>query len=331
MGRSRGRQINEVGEPAHPPIRLGVSSCLLGNAVRWDGGHKRDAFVTDGLGPFVEWVPVCPEVELGMPIPRATLRLSGEGDRVRMVEVASGRDHTAPMKRYAAKRVKSLRELELCGYILKRDSPSCGMTGVKVWREEATAARSGQGLYAAALMKAYPQLPVEDEGRLQDAKFRENFVERVFAYRRLRGLFARRWTHEQVLAFHTAHELQLRSHSTRAYHALTRQLAAFREVPRRAFREGYEEGFMAALAVSSTRARHAKALGHAVGQLGKRLDASSRAEVDELILQYRAGGLPLIAPITLLRHHARVLEVAPLAGQTYLEPHPMELALRNHA
>lgn len=169
------------------PLRLGVSSCLLGRAVRYDGGHKRDRFVTD-LGRFVEFVPICPEVEVGMGTPRPAVHLVhlvGGGDDVRMVEVESGRDHTQRMQRYAAERVRALRRLELCGYILKKDSPSCGMTGVAIYGAEGTSHRNGTGLYASALMRAYPNLPVEDEGRLNDPKLRENFIERIFAYRRL--------------------------------------------------------------------------------------------------------------------------------------------------
>ena len=188
------------------PIRLGVSSCLLGNEVRFDGGHKRDRFITDLLGSFVEWVPVCPEVEVGMGTPRPALRLVREGDDVQMVEIKSGRDHTRTMQRYSGKRVRELKGLDLCGYILKKDSPSCGMTRVKVYEEKGMPTRQGRGLYASVLMEAYPNLPFEDEGRLNDANLRENFIERVFAYRRLGDLFRGRWTREQVIAFHTAHK-----------------------------------------------------------------------------------------------------------------------------
>jgi uncharacterized protein YbbK (DUF523 family) len=190
------------------PIRLGVSSCLLGNAVRYDGGHRRNAFVTEVLGSFVEWVPVCPEVEVGMGTPRPALHLVGEGGEIRMLEVASGRDHTRAMQRYAACRVRALRSLGLCGYVLKKNSPSCGMARVKVYDERSAPRKNrrgliedgrglnengrglienGRGLFASELMEVYPNLPVEDEDRLNDAKLRENFIERVFAYHRLRG------------------------------------------------------------------------------------------------------------------------------------------------
>ncbi len=312
------------------PIRLGVSSCLLGNEVRFDGGHKRDRFVTDLLGRFVEWVPVCPEVEVGMGTPRPALRLVGEGDSVRMVEIKSGRDHTRAMERYSARRVRALRGLELCGYILKKDSPSCGMTRVKVYGEKRMPTRQGRGLYASALMEAYPNLPVEDEGRLNDPKLRENFIERVFAYQRLSCLFRGRWTRGQVVAFHTAHKLQLMAHSTVAYRELGRLVATLKQTPRAVFREQYESGFMEALSQLASRGRNANVLQHAAGHVKKKLDSASRGELADLIHDYRKGLVPLVVPLTLVGHHVRCQDVDYLKGQVFLEPHPKELMLRNH-
>ena len=315
------------------PIRLGVSSCLLGNAVRYDGGHRRDAFVTDLLGSFVEWVPVCPEVEVGMGTPRPAVRLVGEGGEIRMLEVASGRDHTRAMQRYAARRVRALRDLGLCGYVLKQNSPSCGMARVKIYGEKSASSKSsknGRGLFASRLMDAYPNLPVEDEGRLNDAKLRENFIERVFAYHRLCGLFRGRWTNGQLVAFHTAHRLQLIAHAPEPTRELGRFVASLAKRPRDEIRERYQRVFMAALSRVASRARNTNALQHAAGQLKKGLDTSSRGELADLIHDYRLGLVPLVVPVTLLRHHARRLEVDALNGQTFLEPHPKELMLRNH-
>ena len=312
------------------PIRLGVSSCLLGNEVRFDGGHKRDRFVTDLLGRFVEWVPVCPEVEVGMDTPRPALRLVGDEDSVRMVEIKSGLDHTKAMKRYSAQRVRALRGLDLCGYILKKDSPSCGMTRVKVYGNKGMATRQGRGLYASVLMEAYPNLPCEDEGRLNDPKLRENFIERVFAYQRLSDLFRSRWTRGQVVAFHTAHKLQLMAHSTVAYRELGRLVAALKQTPRAVFREQYEGGFMRALAHVASRGRNANVLQHAAGHLKERLDSASRSELAELIHNYRNELVPLVVPVTRIGHHVRRHEIDYLSGQVFLEPHPRELMLRNH-
>ncbi len=312
------------------PIRLGVSSCLLGSPVRYDGGHKRDRFLTDLLGSFVEWVPVCPEVEVGMGTPRPAVRLVRESGEIRMLEVGSGRDHTRAMQRYAAHRARALRGLELCGYVLKKDSPSCGMERVKIYGENSAPSRDGRGLFASRLIDAFPNLPVEDEGRLNDAKLRENFIERVFAYRRLRDLFRGRWTNGQLVAFHTAHKLQLMAHALEPYRALGRLVASLKQRPRAEIRKHYECDFMSALSRVSTRGKNTNVLQHAAGHLKQLMDARSRVELANLIEDYRLELVPLVVPVTLLRHHARQLGVDYLNGQTFLEPHPKELMLRNH-
>jgi uncharacterized protein YbgA (DUF1722 family)/uncharacterized protein YbbK (DUF523 family) len=311
-------------------IRLGVSSCLLGESVRYDGGHKRDAFVRDVLGRFVSFVPVCPELESGLGVPRPPMRLVREGDSVRLVEIASGRDHTRAVERFAAARLRSLRALELCGYVLKKDSPSCGMERVRVYRDGGMPQRSGAGIFARALREAFPNLPVEEEGRLRDPALRENFIERVFAYARLRALFRGRWSRAGAVAFHTAHKLQLMAHSPAAYRELGRRVAEIARSARPAFRERYATEFMAALAKPATRGRNANVLQHCAGFFSRALDADSRTELTALVDDYRRGLVPLIVPITLIRHHARDRGVDYLMGQTYLEPHPKELMLRNH-
>jgi uncharacterized protein YbgA (DUF1722 family)/uncharacterized protein YbbK (DUF523 family) len=310
-------------------LRVGVSSCLLGRPVRYDGGHKRDDFIVDVLGPYVRFVPVCPEVDLGLGTPRETLRLVRKGDDVRMV-MAKGDDHTDAMRRYAKRRVDALAEDELCGYILKKDSPSCGMARVKVYDRHGSPSRQGTGLYAEALLARWPFLPVEEEGRLNDPRLRENFIERIFAYRRLRDLLAGRWTLGDLVRFHTAHKLVLLSHQTTAYQALGRLVAGGRKLARQALRDEYEAGFMTALAVPATPKRHANVLMHMVGHFRGELDAASRDELLGVIDDHRRGLVPLVVPITLIRHHVRRLGVDYLAGQVYLEPHPKELMLRNH-
>jgi uncharacterized protein YbbK (DUF523 family)/uncharacterized protein YbgA (DUF1722 family) len=311
------------------PIRIGVSSCLLGEAVRYDGGHKRNRFVTDALDPFVEWVPVCPELESGLGVPRPAMRLVRGGAESMLLEIASGRDHTQRMRRFAGRRVRSLREFDLCGYVLKKGSPSCGMMRVKTYGEGGRPRRDGRGLYATALMEAYPHLPVEDEGRLDDARLRENFIERLFAYRRLLDLFDGRWTTRRVVAFHTAHELQLMTHGAVARHALGRMVTDLAGLPRAELRERYAASFMGALSKPASPTRNANVLRHATGHLKKRITASSRDELAELIHAYRHGQVPLVVPVMLLRHHARLHDIAYLNGQTYLKPHPKELMLRN--
>jgi uncharacterized protein YbgA (DUF1722 family)/uncharacterized protein YbbK (DUF523 family) len=310
--------------------RIGISACLLGDEVRFDGGHKRDRFLTDVLGPHVEWVRVCPEVEVGMGTPRETLRLVRDGDGpIRMKTTRTEVDHTAAMQRWSRQRLDELAGEDLSGYVLKKDSPSCGMERVKVFGGSGMPERSGRGLFAAALLDRFPSLPVEEEGRLSDPVLRENFIERVFAYRRLRRLFAARWTVGGVVAFHTAHKMALLSHSTANYNRLGQLVAAASRTPRGTFRSQYEELFMATLRIPATPRRHTNVLMHMAGHLKKLLDAPSKAELGASIDEYRLGLVPLIVPLTLLRHHVRVHGVAYLDGQTYLEPHPRELMLRN--
>ena len=310
-------------------MKVGVSSCLLGRPVRFDGGHKRHEFVVDLLGSFVEYVPVCPEIELGLGAPRDTLRLIKRGQDVRMV-MADGADYTDEMRAYARRRVDELAGDDLDGYILKRDSPSCGMERVKVHGEAGPAERTGRGLFADALLARLPLLPVEEEGRLSDPRLRENFIERLFAYRRLKDLFEPRWKTGALVAFHTAHKLTLLAHSPEAYRVLGRMVAGARGMPRAPLRDAYQQQFMRALAVVATRARHANVLQHMAGYFRDRLPADSRHEMADAIEEYRRGHLPLIVPITLVKHHVRVLDIEYLASQIYLQPHPRELMLRNH-
>jgi uncharacterized protein YbgA (DUF1722 family)/uncharacterized protein YbbK (DUF523 family) len=314
------------------PLRVGVSACLLGELVRWDGGHKRDPFLTGLLGAHVEWVAVCPEVEIGMGVPRPPVRLVRAADGVELRDPKSGTDFTAAIQRYSARRIAEFAKLDLSGYVLKKDSPSCGMERVRVWSPIAGRApeRNGRGLFAAALLDALPLLPVEEEGRLHDPRLRENFVERLFAFRRLRALFAGRWSAGDLVAFHTAHKLTLLAHQPKAYAALGRLVAQVGALERRELRARYEREFMAALAHVATPARHGNVLQHAAGYLRRQLDAGARAELAELIDEYRRGRVPLVVPLVLLRHHVRAHDVAYLAGQIYFDPHPRELSLRNH-
>jgi uncharacterized protein YbgA (DUF1722 family)/uncharacterized protein YbbK (DUF523 family) len=313
------------------PLRVGISACLLGEEVRFDGGHKRDLFLVETLGRYVEWVPVCPEVEVGMGTPREPIRLVRSREGVRLLGTRSGDDWTDRMERYARARVEKLAPLGLSGYVLKKDSPSCGMTRVKVFPSGGgISERNGTGLFAAALIARFPSLPIEEEGRLQDARLRENFVERVFAFHRLQSLFAGRWTVGDLVRFHTAHKLVLLAHEPAAYATLGRLVASARTFARPELRVRYELRFMAALARIATPARHANVLQHMAGYFRKELDEGSRAELQQLIDDHRRGLVPLIVPVTLVRHHARRLGVSYLEGQVYLSPHPREMALRNH-
>jgi uncharacterized protein YbgA (DUF1722 family)/uncharacterized protein YbbK (DUF523 family) len=317
-------------QPLDEPIRIGVSACLLGTEVRYDGGHKRDAFLVETFGRYVEWVPVCPEVELGLGIPRPTLRLERHGAEVRLIMPKTGDDHTEAMRRYASKRVAQLAADDLCGYVLKKDSPSCGMERVKVYDGHTIPSKSGRGLFAEALMQRFPNLPVEEEGRLNDPALRENFVERVFAYRRVRSLFRGRWTLGDLVAFHTAHKLLLMAHSPKAYEQLGRFVAIAQNVARAEVRMRYEWRFMQGLAVPATRQRHTNVLQHMAGYFKRLLDDESKRELQSVIDDHRRGLVPLVVPLTLVRHYVRRFDIGYLKGQIYLEPHPKELMLRNH-
>jgi uncharacterized protein YbgA (DUF1722 family)/uncharacterized protein YbbK (DUF523 family) len=316
---------------ADRPIRIGISSCLLGEVVRFDGGHKRDTFLTDIFGRFVEWVPVCPEVECGFGTPREPMRLERAGNDVRLVTVKTAADLTSQMDKYARRRVAQPASEDLSGYVFKKDSPSCGLERVRIYDAHGVPSRSGRGVFASRLMDRLRELPAEEEGRLSDPRLRENFVERVFAYWRLRGLFGGRWNLGALVHFHTAHKLILMAHSPEAYARLGRLVARGRTLPRTELERRYTGTFMDALRVRATRSRHANVLQHVLGYFKERLDRESKAELLAAIEDYRRGLVPLVVPLTLERHHVRVLDVPYLAGQLYLQPHPRELMLRSHA
>jgi uncharacterized protein YbgA (DUF1722 family)/uncharacterized protein YbbK (DUF523 family) len=311
------------------PILIGVSSCLLGQSVRYDSGHKKDAFVTGLLGRFVEFVPVCPEVEVGMSIPRPTIRLERRGEEIRLVDNKNAIDHTDAMRRYAERRVAEVEKLDLCGWVLKKDSPSCGMERVRVYAKGAPT-KSGVGLFAEALMKQMPLLPVEEEGRLNDPELRENFVERVFAYRRLKDLFRGRWTLGDLVRFHTAEKLLLLAHDTEGYRKLGRIVAQAKEIRRGELPARYGEIFMQAMSKPATLGKQTNVLQHMAGYFKDTLPDEEKAELHDAIRDYRSRLVPLVVPLTLIRHHVRKLRVAYLEGQTHLAPHPKELMLRNH-
>jgi uncharacterized protein YbgA (DUF1722 family)/uncharacterized protein YbbK (DUF523 family) len=304
--------------------------------VRYDGGHKRDPFLVSTFGRFVEWVAVCPEVEVGMSTPREAIHLVARADGVpsgaqpvRLVGVRSREDWTDRMAAFSSSRVRELHSEDLDGYVLKKDSPSCGLERVRV-RDGERVTRTGRGLFAEALVGELPNLPIEDEGRLNDPRLRENFVERVFAYQRLRALFTGRWTTHGLVVFHSRHKLQLLSHSRQGYSELGQLVAHASTQSRRDLAATYQRVFMATLARVATPGRHSDVMMHAVGHFKRLIEAGDRDELLAAIDDHRHGIVPLVVPITLLRHHVRRHEVGYLKDQTYLEPHPRELALRNH-
>lgn len=310
--------------------RIGISACLLGQRVRYDGGDKRDSFLTETFGRYVEWVPVCPELEVGMGVPREPVRLEGLSSSPRMIAERSGKDWTEAMNRFAAKRVRDLGALGLSGYVLKKNSPSCGMERVRVYGKTGVPTRQGRGLFAAALMRGQSMLPIEEEGRLNDPKLRENFIERVFAFHRWQQLMKAHKSIRALIAFHTSHKLLILAHSVSHYQRLGRMAAQAQRTPIGKAYEIYGRIFMEALAVHATAKKHCNVLEHMVGYFSRQLSAEERKELVELITDFRRELIPLIVPLTLIRHYVKKYGVIYLQEQTYLEPSPKELMLRNH-
>jgi len=311
-------------------IRVGVSACLLGQKVRFDGQHKQDLYLKDILGAYFQFVAVCPEIEVGMKVPREAVRLVGDPEAPRMIGNQSGEDWTDRMNDYSQKRVKKLEEDFLSGYILKKDSPSCGMERVKIYNEKGMAERNGVGLYARTLLKHFPLLPVEEEGRLHDARLRENFIVRVFAYHRLQNLFREKWSRGDLVSFHTIHKLLLMAHSPEHYRQLGRLVAKATQLPPSELCTKYSELFMQGLKFKSTAKKNVNVMLHIIGHLREYLEAEDKRDLLRVIEEYHQELVPLIVPITLLRHYIYKYKIDYIRDQIYLNPHPKELMLRNH-
>ncbi len=311
-------------------IIIGISACLLGQKVRFDAGHKWDRYITDVLCKYFKFVPVCPEVEAGMTTPREAVNLIGSTANPRMVGVKSGEDWTARMIRYSNKRVRLLEQDKLSGYILKKDSPSCGLERVRVYGGKGVPSRSGRGLFASALIDRFPLLPVEEEGRLQDARLRENFIVRVFSYKCLQDLFSSPYKRGELVAFHARHKYLLMAHSVTHYRQLGLLVAGIKRYKSAEFKDKYSRLFMDALAVKTTPRKNVNVLQHILGYLKKNLDASEKKYILSVIDDYHKELVPLIVPITLIRHYIEKFNVEYIRDQVYLNPHTKELMLRNH-
>ena len=311
-------------------IRLGISTCLLGENVRFDGGHKLDRFLTDTLGQYVEYVPVCPEVECGFGVPRESFRLVGDPKNPRLMTTRTSQDHTDRMLQWAHKRVVELEEENLCGYIFKSGSPSSGMERVRVYDQNNVPAKVGVGLFARTFMDHFPLLPVEDEGRLNDPGLRENFIERIFALKRWRETLAQKRTLGNLVNFHTRHKLLILSHSTEHHREMGKLVAKGKEVTLEVLYDQYQTILMEALQRKSTSKKNANVLQHMMGYFKEQLSAEEKQELLEIIDQFRRGLFPLIVPITLMNHYVRKYNQPYLQEQYYLNPHPLELQLRNH-
>jgi len=318
-----------MSEPA-VPLRLGISRCLLGDPVRYDGGHKLDHYLRDTLGHYVEYVPVCPEVECGLPVPREAMRLVGDPEEPRLVTRKSGQDLTSRMLAWAQNRVAALETEGLCGFVFKSRSPSSGMARVKVYSPAGMPSATGVGLFARAFMERFPHLPVEEEGRLHDPELRENFIERLFVMQRWQALCVAGGGRGPLVAFHTRHKLLVMAHSPQHYRELGRLVAAAHSLPEDQLYATYLRQLTTALGRKATPAKHVNVLQHIMGYFKKQLTADEKQELLEGFDAYRQALVPLIVPITLMNHYVRRFEQPYLAEQVYLHPHPAELRLRNH-
>lgn len=310
-------------------IPVGVSSCLLGEKVRYDGGHKNNSYVAKTLGQYFDLQAFCPELDIGLGIPRKPIRLSRKGsDVIRCIPVDNPEpDYTEALANSANE--KKQWHSNLCGYILKKDSPSCGMERVKIW-DDVMPIREGVGIYAGKMMKHFPSLPVEEEGRLGDPVLRENFIQRVFIMRRWMQLKEQGMTLNELFKFHARHKLIVMSHNQNRYRELGQLLAAARKDNVEAVAEEYLLILMRTLKIPASRGNHVNVLQHIQGYLKKPLDAEDRAELTEIVERYRLGQLPLVVPITLLNHFFRKNPDEYIANSWYMNPYPEEMRLQNH-
>lgn len=311
-------------------IRLGISSCLLGETVRYDGGHKLDHFLKDILGQYVQWVPVCPEVEYGLPVPREAMRLAGDPDSPSLVTVKTGIDHTAGMKRWARTKTDELESADLCGFVFKSRSPSSGMGGVKIYTGSGAPLKRGVGVFAGIFMERFPLMPVEDEGRLHDPGLRENFIERVFVFRRWKDYARKDGTVRGLIDFHTGHKLLILAHSPKHYSELGKLVASAKQTEKERLLRQYVTLLMEGLRLIATVRKNTNVLQHIAGYFKQALTPDEKQELQEVIGRYHRGLVPLIVPVTLLLHYVRKFDEPYLQRQYYLNPHPAELMLRNH-
>ena len=311
-------------------INIGISACLTGKKVRYDGSHKQDHYITDTLGQYFEFSPVCPEVEYGLPVPREPMRLTGDPQNPRLVTIRTYMDHTEGMKKWAEEKTKELDKQELCGFIFKSRSPSSGMKGVKVYDDKGVPHTNGVGIFADVFMKRFPLVPVIDEGRLNDPVLREAFIEKVFVFQRWNAFLKKGGLIKDLQEFHAHHKLLMLAHSPKHVTILGRYIADHKNYQKR-LNDIYRETMMDGLNLLATKKKHTNVLSHIMGYFKKQLTFDEKQELLEIIEHYHKGFIPLIVPVTILNHYARKYNEPYLKKQVYLNPHPLELMLRNHA
>jgi uncharacterized protein YbgA (DUF1722 family)/uncharacterized protein YbbK (DUF523 family) len=312
------------------PITIGVSACLLGEHVRYDGGHQHDRYITDTLGRFFRFLPICPEVGCGMSTPREAMRLEGDPANPRLMTRQSRIDKTDQMLAFCRSKVRELTDTDLCGFIFKKNSPSSGLFRVKIYGPAGIPSKTGSGLFAAAVARQLPLLPMEEEGRLNDPAIRENFIERVFCWRRWKDFLAATPTMGGLVEFHSRHKLLMMAHSLQFYREMGVLVAHGKELKQKELFQRYEELMMKGLALHATAKKNTNVLMHIMGYFKKQLTAAEKAELLETIGQYHDQLVPLLVPLTLLKHYVAKYDQTYLKQQVYLAPHPAELMLRNH-
>ncbi len=312
-------------------IRVGVSACLLGEKVRYDGSHKRSPLLVDILEPYLEYVPVCPEVGCGMSVPREALRLVGNDvEHPRLVTRKTGIDYTEQMRAWVRRELERLASLDLCGFIFMPKSPSSGMERVKVYNEKGFPVAKGVGVFARMFMERFPLLPVEENGRLHDPGLRENFIRRLFVMQRWRTLLQEKKSLGGLVEFHTRHKYMIMSQSPKMYTSLGKLVAAGRQWNLDELFDEYFVQLTAALTFKATIKKNVNVLMHIMGYFKRDLTGDEKQELLTIIDRYAQGYVPLVVPVTLLNHYVRTYEQDYLADQWYLHPHPVELKLLNH-
>lgn len=312
------------------PIKIGISTCLLGEKVRFDGGHKHDRYLTDILGKYFNFVSACPEIEIGMGVPRDSVRLVNIDNSVRMIGPKTGIDWTDRMISYSTNLIKRLSETNIFGYIFKSDSPTCGIERVRVYNKDGIPQKNGTGIFTNLFRTANPLIPVEEEGRLNDAKIRENFITRIFCYSRLHNLFYNNFNRGRLVHFHTIHKYLLMAHSIKHYETLGQLVANAKNIPASQLKVSYSKLFMEAIAIKTTTKKNVNVLHHILGYLKDYLSTEDKKDILTTIEDYRNLQIPLIVPLTLLKHYINKISIEHLKNQVYLNPHPKELMLRNH-
>ncbi|OFZ45763.1 MAG: hypothetical protein A2381_15045 [Bdellovibrionales bacterium RIFOXYB1_FULL_37_110] len=311
-------------------LRLGISACLLGAKVRYDGAHKLDKWIKNTLGQFATFIPICPELECKMSIPRPPMHLEGTRDNPHLIQTLAKLDLTKQMNSWIKPKIKELKYKNLDGYILKTRSPSCGLRDIKIFSPTGKlVSKTGTGLFAKAFLKAFPLLPVEDEDRLQDPKCRENFIERIFVMKRWRELLTHKKSLKALINFHTKHQLLMMSHSLPHYQKMGKLLASHRP-DGLALYQSYQKNMLEALRLPTTTKKHFHVLQHAIGYFKSDLSSAEKKELLNILKQYKTDKLPLLVPITLINHYAKKLHKDYLLEQYYLNPHPKELKIKNH-